>query len=316
MNSNPKVSIVVPTYNYAHYLDETIQSALDQTYQDYELLIVDNHSTDNTEQVIQKYLGDPRVAYHKNPKNLGLVGNWNKCLELANGEYIKFLCADDKFHPEMLEKYVAVMEQYPNVSLVTCDKQAFGSKTHQTITPLTHLVEGRTANLHMLIGKYCWIGEPTSVMFRKRDLKVGNFSNEYNQYVDWEMWIRLLTAGDCYIVPEILAYVRFHPDTVSKQQKKKRFILCFEEYELCKKVQQKKYNIDTTGSGIDEAVKDRAAFCIRQAMLKTIPHLYQKESREAFTRAFRIAYEEKLFYTTLLELFQGLKRKTLRKIAS
>jgi glycosyltransferase involved in cell wall biosynthesis len=312
--ADPKVSILIPTYNYAHYLQETIQSALDQTYSDFELLIVDNHSTDNTEQTIQKYLRDPRVSYHKNAENLGVVGNFNQCLKLAKGEYIKFLCADDKFHPKLLEKYVPIMDQNPNVSLITCDKQAFGNKSHQTITPLTHMQKGREANLHMLIGNYCWIGEPTSVMFRKRDLKVGNFSSEYPQYTDWEMWIRLLTVGDCYIVPEILAYVRFHPGTNSKAQKKRRFSLCFEEYKLCKDVQKQKYNIDTTGSGIDEAVRKRAVFCIKQAMLKTIPELYKKQSRQAFVKAFKIAYEERLFLTSISELFSGVKRKTFRLI--
>ena len=313
--SNPKVSILIPTYNYAHYLGETIQSALEQTYSDFELLIVDNHSTDNTKQIINKYLKDPRISYHENAENLGVVGNFNRCLQLANGEYIKFLCADDKFHPQLLEKYVPIMDQHPNVSLITCDKQAFGSKTHQTITPLKYMQNGREANLHMLIGNYCWIGEPTSVMFRKRDLKVGNFSSEYSQYPDWDMWIRLLTVGDCYIVPEILAYVRFHPGTNSKAQKKKRFSLCFEEYKLCKDVQQQKYNIDTTDSGIDEAVRKRAAFCIRQAMLKNIPELYKKQSRLAFAKAFKIAYKERLFLTTISELFSGVKRRTFRLIA-
>lgn len=292
MTSKPKVSILVPTYNYAHYLDDTIPSALNQTYADFELLIVDNHSTDNTEEAIQKYLKDPRVSYHKNPKNLGVVANFNRCLELANGEYIKFLCADDKFHPQILEKYVPIMDQYPNVSLITCDKQAFGHKNHQTITPLTHLINGRTANLHMLIGNYCWIGEPSSVMFRKRDLNEGKFTSEYKQYVDWEMWIRLLTVGDCYVVPEILVYVRFHAGSVSKEQKRKRFILSFEEYKLCKDVQQKKYNIDLNNSGIDEAVKKRAIRFVKQSMLKTIPELYKKESRRAFRKGSKIAYEE------------------------
>ena len=315
MANNPRVSVLIPTYNYAGFLDETIQSVFAQTYTDYELVIVDNHSTDNTDEVVQKYLADERVTYYKNEKNLGVVGNWNRCLELATGEYIKFVCADDKIHPQMLEKYVPIMDKYPNVSLITCDKLAFGSKNHETITPLTHLVDGRTANLHMLIGNYCWIGEPTSVMFRKRDLTVGNFSSEYSQYIDWDMWIRLLTVGDCYIVPEILSYVRFHPATVSKQQKRNRFVLCFEEYRLAKNVQTKKYNIDTTGSGIDEAVKKRAAFCIRQAMLKTIPELYQKQARQAFVKAFRIAYNENLFLTTLSELIHGLKRKTVRQLA-
>lgn len=314
MQRTPRVSIMIPTYNYAHYLEETIQSALDQTYTDFELWIVDNHSTDNTEEVIQKYLRDPRVSYHKNERNLGIVNNFNKCLELGNGEYIKFLCADDKFHPQIIEKYVAVMDQYPNVSLVTCDKQAFEGKTHQTITPLTHLIEGRTANLHMIENNYCWIGEPTSVMFRKRDLSVGQFSHEYKQYVDWEFWTRLLTVGDCYVVPEILAYVRFHPNTVSKAQKRKKFVLSFEEYKLCKDVQEEKYNINTQGSGIDKAVKKRALVFIKEGMLKTIPRLYDKSSREAFKVAFDIARKENLFFSAIAELVKGLKRKTFRHL--
>jgi glycosyltransferase involved in cell wall biosynthesis len=312
----PKVSVLIPAYNYANFLDETIQSALGQTYTDFELLIVDNCSTDNTAEVVGKYLSDKRVSYHRNERNLGLVGNWNRCLELAKGEYIKFLCADDKFDSTILEKYVPVMDSDPGISLITCDKQAFGAKSHETITPVTHKQPGHKSVLDMLLANYCWIGEPTSVMFRRRDLKVGRFSNDYIQYVDWEFWIRLLAIGDCYVVPEKLAYVRFHPRTNSKQLKKQKYILCFEEYRLCKSVQQGKYAIDTRGSRIDEAVQRRAAFCIRQAMLKTIPELHKKESRSAFVRAFAILKEEHLFKTTFKELFGGLKRKTQRQLAN
>ncbi len=83
MNISPKVSVLIPTYNYAHYLDETIRSVLDQTFTDFELLIVDNRSTDNTAEVVKKYLGDNRVSFYANEKNVGLVGNWNKCLDYA-----------------------------------------------------------------------------------------------------------------------------------------------------------------------------------------------------------------------------------------
>jgi glycosyltransferase involved in cell wall biosynthesis len=128
MTTNPKVSVLIPTYNYAHFLDETIQSVLNQTYNDYELIIVDNKSTDDTLEVVDKYLGDRRIHFYQNATNLGLSGNWNKCLEYATGEYIKFLCADDKFHPEMLRKFVSVMDENPTVSLVTCDKESINSK--------------------------------------------------------------------------------------------------------------------------------------------------------------------------------------------
>jgi glycosyltransferase involved in cell wall biosynthesis len=111
MTSNIEVSVLIPTYNYAHFLDETIQSVLNQTYNDYEVIIVDNKSTDDTVEVVEKYLSDTRIHFYQNDSNLGLTGNWNKCLEFAKGDYIKFLCADDKFHPEMLQKFVTVMDE-------------------------------------------------------------------------------------------------------------------------------------------------------------------------------------------------------------
>jgi glycosyltransferase involved in cell wall biosynthesis len=312
----PKVTIIIPTYNYAHYLPETIQSALNQTFKDFNLVIVDNGSTDNTAEVVKPFLGDTRVSYHRNERNLGLVPNWNLSMKYATGEYVKFLCADDRLHEKMLEKYVPIMDSDHGISLITCDKQAFGAKDHETITPFTHKQPGSRSVLQQLENNYCWIGEPTSVMFRRRDLSVGEFSPHFQQYVDWEYWIRLLAVGDCYIVPEKLAFVRFHPGTNSKDLKKKRFIVCFEEYRLCKDVQQGKYKINTEGSNIDKAVKDRAAACVKIAMLKTIPELYLKECREAFQKAFNIVLEEKLFTRTLSELFQGLKRKTLRQLTN
>src|SRR5688572_30003299 len=101
---NPKVSILIPTYNYAHYIGEAIESALNQTYTNFELIIIDDQSNDNTDEVVTRYLTDPRVKYYKNKVNLGLAANFNEALKFAKGEYIKYLLADDLFHPALLEK--------------------------------------------------------------------------------------------------------------------------------------------------------------------------------------------------------------------
>ena len=129
------------------------------------------------------------------------------------------------------------------------------------------------------------------------------------------MWMRLLTVGDCYVVPEILVYVRFHNASISKEQKSKRFVICFEHYKLCKDVQQGRYNIDTRDSGIDQAVKRTAIFCIKHAMLRNIPHLHRKDHRAAFVKAWKIASEEKLFTTSISELFKGVERIVTRKFS-
>jgi glycosyltransferase involved in cell wall biosynthesis len=316
MRNNPKVSVLIPTFNYARYLPEAIESVLNQTFTDFELIVVDNASSDNTDEVIAGYLQDPRISYHKNATNIGLAGNWNRCLELATGDYIKFLCADDKFHPEMLMKFTTVMDCNPSVSLVTCHKQVFDAHSFVTTVAFSHLQDGRKALLNTL-ADHCWIGEPSSVMFRRKHLAVGNFTMVYQMHVDWEMWLRMLSVGDCYIIPEALSYIRYHPEQHARKMKKKKYVLCFEEYQLAKSVQLNNrfdYRIEPGNPVIEQAVKKRAAFCVRHAVYKVIPKLYLPSTWPVFRKALKIGWEEHVFGAALLELFKGLKVNTRKLI--
>lgn len=314
MKKSPKVSVLIPTYNYAHFLDDAIGSVLSQTFSDYELLIVDNASTDNTDEVVQKYLVDSRIKYFKNSRNLGAAGNFNKCLEYSSGELIKFLCADDKFRPELLSKYVALMDKHQNLSMVACNKKVFGKDIDYDVTILlTHMQTGRDMNLHMLYG-HQGVGEPSSVMFRRRDFeKIGYFTTKYQQYIDFDYWLKLLTIGDCYVIPENLVDIRFHDATVSSQVKFNKFVRMFEDYEIVKDVQQQKYNIDITGTRVNEIVKKNAMTCVKYAMLKTVSGIHKHAYRKAFIRAFKIAWKERLFNESISELLSGVKRKFSRK---
>jgi len=117
----PKVSIVLPNYNYARYLDERIQSLLNQTYQDFELIILDDCSTDNSIEVIQKYLHDPRVKTKFYKENSGLpYKRWNDGADLAQGEYLLFAGADDSCDPTLIEKLVEKLDRNPSVGLGLC----------------------------------------------------------------------------------------------------------------------------------------------------------------------------------------------------
>ena len=286
----------MPTYNYAHYIEEAIESALAQTYTDFELIIVDDQSGDNTEEVVQKYLADKRVSFYKNPVNLGLVGNFNKCLTYANGEYMKFLLADDKFEPRLLEKFVPIMDQYPNVSLLTSNREIFGTKVKTRVLPLTHLQKGQTVIFESLKEGNNWIGEPTTVMFRKSDLRIGNFNPDYYCLVDWEMWLRLLSIGDCYIIPETLSYFRVHSEQASKKILKD-YKYTFEDYLFYKSIEKEnRYGLDLSKLGITKLVKKRAAFCSK-AMYKVALTIYKKKQWSIFKKAFRIAASEKVLLT-------------------
>jgi glycosyltransferase involved in cell wall biosynthesis len=292
MVATPKVSVLIPTYNYARYLDEAIQSVLDQTFQDFEIVIVDDHSTDNTDEVVAKYLGDPRIVYHKNPVNLGLVGNFNHALKFARAGYIKFLLADDKFHQTLLEKFCKVLDENPDVSLVTSGSGTFGDVNETRKLPFTGLQPGEKV-IHEALnhGKGNWIGEPTVVMFRKNSLTIGQFNPQYICLVDLDMWLRLLTIGDCYIIPETLAYFRVHRKQASNKSSIRNW---FDEYYFYRDVKTKNvYNVELGQLDIDAVIKRKAKKCVKRVS-SMIPHFYKKGNMPLILEGLKIGWAEKI----------------------
>lgn len=210
--ANPKVSVLIPAYNYAHYLGEAIESVLAQTYGDFEIIVMDNCSEDNTEEVVRSYTEkDARVLYFKNSSNIGMYRNYNQSLLYASGEYIKFLNADDTFEPTLLEKFVNVMESDPSISVVTSYRKHFGSKNDILIPPHKGRIEAREAILSSL--RYGnWIGEPTTVMIRRANLNLGLFDISLLMFADQDMWLRHLRVGDLYVIDEVLSSFRIHEE--------------------------------------------------------------------------------------------------------
>jgi len=131
----PKISVLIPVYNGQAFIDETIQSVFKQTFQDFELIISDNASTDDTPRIIEKYLIDPRVRYYRQSSNIGMAGNFNTCMLLSQGKYLKFLCADDKLHENALTLMNEILDAYPEVTLVTSYRQQFGDICKELIAP-------------------------------------------------------------------------------------------------------------------------------------------------------------------------------------
>ena len=116
----PRVSVCIPAYNNAHFLAEAIESVLNQTFEQFELLIIDDCSTDATREIADAYAAnDDRIVFHANSVNLGMVANWNACLQQSRGEYIKYLFGDDLLaSPDALLNMVTVLDGDPAVSLV------------------------------------------------------------------------------------------------------------------------------------------------------------------------------------------------------
>lgn len=211
--SDPLISICIPTYNYRRFLPDALESALAQTVRDVEVLVVDNHSDDGTMELLGEYVRrDARVVVHRNAANLGMTANFNRCIELARGKYVKMLCADDVLAADCVEKLVAAMARRGDVRLAGCARYYF-------FEPGVPVRTARYAPRHALVSgneviRECFfrgnlIGEPTAVLFRRSDA-VRGFSAEYRQAFDMELWFRLLTEGGFAFCPETLCGIREH----------------------------------------------------------------------------------------------------------
>ncbi|HEV2694120.1 MAG TPA: glycosyltransferase [Verrucomicrobiae bacterium] len=214
--SHPKVSVCIDVYNYADFLPKAIESALAQTLRDIEVIVVDDCSTDDSYAVACRYAKrDERVRVHKNPKNLGMVKNRNVCLKLAQGEFVKFVHADDYLcAPDALSKLVARMESNPAVSLVACAMQNVredGSVEGRSPRYFMEkrLLAGTTIIQRCLLEQKNLIGGPSATLFR-RDRAGRGFDENYFHAADLEMWLHLLEQGCFGYVDEPLVAYRWH----------------------------------------------------------------------------------------------------------
>jgi Glycosyltransferases involved in cell wall biogenesis len=211
-----KVSVLIPVYNMELYIEEAIESVLNQTYNDYEIIIVDNHSTDNTWPILLKYEAHPKCILIKNERNLGMAQNWNRCLFYAKGKYLKVLNADDILEQTALQEYVNILANNPTISLVTSHYKTFGIDNNVMYSKYVGQMNGKEAIINT-IETSNWIGCPTQVMFRREDLYVGYFNIASTWWADMDLWYRLLTIGDLFVIDKILSQNRSHPGQVSHQ---------------------------------------------------------------------------------------------------
>lgn len=211
--SPPQVSILIPTWNGEAWLRDTIESVLNQSFRDFELIITDDASDDNTVSIAREYLRDPRVSVYPYDQNLGLGGNWNRGLSLARGTCLKVLCQDDILTKECLARCVEILKTTPSVSLITSFGNLIGDREATRgldVIPGSGELQGRWAQ-EKILHRGNWVGAPTAVMFRRTELeRTGYFDDSLACGLDWEMWMRLLTFGNLFVIPEPLYATRIH----------------------------------------------------------------------------------------------------------
>ncbi|MDD4000869.1 MAG: glycosyltransferase [Bacilli bacterium] len=210
----PKVSIIMPVYNAAKYLDETIKSILNQTYNDFEFLIIDDGSTDNSLEILYSY-NDPRIKILKNEKNIGYVKTLNKLIDLSKGEYIARQDNDDISLPDRIEKQVLFLNMNKDVGVCGTNAFVFGKKTKMTRMPITD----DEIKAYMIL--YNPMLHPT-IMYRKsifEVLNIGKYNEDLCPAEDYAMWFEISKKTKLANLPEPLLKYRWHENNTSQLKK-------------------------------------------------------------------------------------------------
>lgn len=256
------VSVCIPVYNNEEYIVQTLESVVDQTFNNIEIIIVDDNSSDKSLDLIMettsrmlldgkvdevadltnvdivyskkapvsvsqidfKASGIPqligesgkRIFIFRNEINLGMSGNWNRCLELCRGEYIKLICADDKIHPSLIEKEVEKMNEYPEAVLVESDT-VFVDKNNNVCGTYSRygngIVEGKKIAKHSLFTRD-YFGAPLANLIRASAYKkYGGFDSTFNYIIDYDFFIKLACKGKVFVIREPLNYFCIRNDS-------------------------------------------------------------------------------------------------------
>ncbi len=223
----PKVSICIPTYNRAHYLEYAVNSVLKQTYQDFELIICDDASSDSTPTMISQW-SDPRIRYIRQPENLGRSKNMRSGFAAAQGEYFLKFDDDDALTPDFLAKTVTILDNYPQVDFVCTnhwiinaqsEKLEEVSKQNSTRWKKDRLAEGIIPDLLWQTFEYQSL-QVGSTLFRQDSLaSIDYMRPEADGCEDFDLLVRLAIAQkQGYFLPEFLMEYRFHGGQTSLRQ--------------------------------------------------------------------------------------------------
>ncbi len=243
--NNPLVSICIPTYNSSIFLQHTLNSVLSQSYKNLEVILCDDASTDNTIEIIESYQ-DYRIKLFRNPKNLGVAENWNRCISLANGDFIKMMGADDILYPDCIKEQTAIFQKdiHQKISLVISSRDIISPENKIIMNRKFPFFTGKISSKRAIRMNFWFgtnvVGEPVSGLFRSDFVKNGGKYSSDNLYlIDLDFWCKILQSGSLYVIHKPLSAFRISRNSLSSS-------LRFEQAGLYRKFSRKLYQRESS----------------------------------------------------------------------
>ena len=210
----PRVSVVVPSFNNAAFIEATMDSILAQTFEDFELVVADHSSADGTWDLLQRYSADPRVRLMRTEAGGGAPRNWDRVTTAARGELVKLVCGDDIIYPDCLLTQVEAMDANPTVVLVAAQRDLIDAHgdvvtARRGLAGLTGRSAGTVAARHTVVAGSNIFGEPACVLVRRETLDhVGGWDARHPFVIDEATYVKILLTGDFFGIDKALAAFR------------------------------------------------------------------------------------------------------------
>jgi len=288
---DPLVSIVVPCFNYAHLLPQCVNSILQQDYRNFEVLIMDNCSPDNTPEVAQSFT-DPRVLYFRNESNLGFMRNFNKGINLTRGTYVWVLMADDMLRTShVLGRFVELLERNPDVGFVFCRAVELDRERETGICPWAdwgdedRIWKDRTFFLRLIEGNHI---VASSVLVRKSCYdKTGLFPLDLPFACDWYMWSLFAMQHQVAYFSEPMVSVRIHDQSLTSSYSK--HICVADELSVVWRVgqQAKRTGLGPLATACETAFVRRAVGVLEEGPEGMAPSVSREEFEQILESRFR-----------------------------
>ena len=210
--SQPKISICIPTYNRKEYLLQALESALAQRYQNFEVVVVDDGSTDGTQEMMQS-MQDARIRYIRNATNRGRPYTRNRCIEEARGEYILWLDDDDTLAEDVLDRYLLLLERYKEADIIYGNLRNLN--TGEIFFTPKDFYQNNTTLMNNLLTVGCPLPNPATMVKKELYEKFGKYDEEFVRAQDYEFWTRVALHATVKKYDGISCNYRIHDDNIS-----------------------------------------------------------------------------------------------------